>query len=249
MGPMDPFSEGINMAGPSNPTSVPGQIETPPIPTPALPLSSYTRGQVEEFPIDLDDRQDSLMQTRKAQEGTLNDSRHAPASTVGPVDKEKTDDEEMLDEEEEKIPREPFQRIWEGQQVLAAIEGRIKCIDSGKMTRGEKRQITKTVVALLDALEVGLCKDRGAVIVDVDDWYTDYIWGEEDENHDYKRAEDILRDARALQTQTLKDKINMMSGRLKGVEQDLRIIKTKLGAAIPEETQAVEKYLKKKEEE
>ena len=41
----------------------------------------------------------------------------------------------------------------------------------------------------------------------------------------------------------------MMSGRLKGVEQDLRIIKTNLGAATPEETQAVEKNLKKKEEE
>ena len=40
----------------------------------------------------------------------------------------------------------------------------------------------------------------------------------------------------------------MMSGRLKGVEQDLRIIMTKLGAATHEETQAVEKNLKKKEE-
>ena len=109
--------------------------------------------------------------------------------------------------------------------------------------------MTKTVVALLDALEAGLCKDRGAVIADVDVWYTDYIWGEEDENHDYKSAGDVLRAARALQTQTLKDEINMMSGRLKGVEQDLRIIKTKLGAATPEETQAVEKNLKKKEEE
>ena len=43
------------------------------------------------------------------------------------------------------------------------------------MIRGEKRQMTKTVVAFLDALGSGLCKDRGAVIVDVDDWYTDYI--------------------------------------------------------------------------
>ena len=101
----------------------------------------------------------------------------------------------MLDEEDEKTPREPFQRIWEGQQVLVTIEGGIKCIDSGKMTRGEKRQMTKTVVALLDALEAGLCKDRGAVIVYVDVWYTDYIWGEEDENHDYKRAGDVLRAA------------------------------------------------------
>ena len=41
-GPMDPFSEGINVAGPSNTTSALGQIEPPPIPTPALPLSSYT---------------------------------------------------------------------------------------------------------------------------------------------------------------------------------------------------------------
>ena len=94
-------------------------------------------------------------------------------------------------------------------------------------------------VALLDALEAGLCKDRGAVIVDVDVWYTDYIWGEEEENNDYKKAGDVLRAARALQTQTLKDEINIMSGRLKGVEQDLRIIKTKLGAATPEETKAV----------
>ena len=60
--------------------------------------------------------------------------------------------------------------------------------------------MTKTVVALLDALEAGLCKDRGTVIEDVDEWYTDYIWGEEDENHDYKRAGDVLRAARALQT-------------------------------------------------
>ena len=41
----------------------------------------------------------------------------------------------------------------------------------------------------------------------------------------------------------------MMSGRLKGVEQELRIIMTKLGEATPEETKAVEKNLKKKEEE
>ena len=106
------------------------------------------------------------------------------------------------------------------------------------MTREEKKQITKTVVALLDALESGLCKDRGAVIVDVDDWYTDYIWGEEDENHDYKRAGDTLRAARDLQTQILKAKINMMSGSLKGVEEDLRIIKTKLVSATLEETEA-----------
>ena len=72
---------------------------------------------------------------------------------------------------------------------------------------------------------------------------------EEDENHGYKRTGDILRAARALQTQILKDKNNMMSSRLKGMEQDLRIIKTKLWAATPEETQAVEKNLKKKEEE
>ena len=99
--------------------------------------------------------------------------------------------------------------------------------------------MTRTVVALLDALEAGLCKDKEAVIVDVDDWYTDYIWGEEDDNHDYKKAGDVLRAARALQTQVFKDEIKMMSGRLKGVAQDLRIIKTKLGAATPEETQAV----------
>ena len=109
--------------------------------------------------------------------------------------------------------------------------------------------MTDTMVALLDVLETGIWKDRGALIVDVHDWYTDYIWGEEDENYDYKRAGDIVRAARALQTQTLKDEINMMSCRLKGVEQDLRIIKTTLGVATPEETQAVEKDLKKKEEE
>ena len=85
--------------------------------------------------------------------------------------------------------------MWEGQQVLAAIEGGIKCKDSGKMTRGARKQMTRTVVVLLDALEAGLCKDRGAVVDDVDEWYTDYIWGEEGENHDYKRAGDILRAA------------------------------------------------------
>ena len=124
---------------------------------------------MEEFPIDLDDSQDSVMEAPQEQEGTLKDSRHAPAPTRGPEDKENADDKEMLDEEEEKTPREPFQRIWEVQQVLAAIEGGLKCIDSGKMTRGEKRQMTKTVVAFLDVLEAGLCTDRGTVIVDVDE--------------------------------------------------------------------------------
>ena len=47
----------------------------------------------------------------------------------------------MLDEEEDKTPKEPLHGIWEGLQVLAAIEGRIKCIDSGKMMKGEKRQM------------------------------------------------------------------------------------------------------------
>ena len=104
-GPTDPFSEGINVAGPSNPIIRTSQIEPPPIPTPALPLSSYTRGQVEEFPIDLDDIQDSVMEAPLEQEGTRNDFKHAPASTREPEDKENADDQEMLDEEEEKTPR------------------------------------------------------------------------------------------------------------------------------------------------
>ena len=107
----------------------------PPTLAPPLTQSSNTRGQVVEFPINLDDSQDSMIEAPQELEGTLNDSRHAPASTREPADRENADDEEMLDEEEEKTPRELFQRIWEGQQVLAAIEGRINCLDSGKMTR------------------------------------------------------------------------------------------------------------------
>ena len=110
---MDLFSEGINVTGPSNPTSIPGQIESPltHTPTPALPLSSYTRGQTEEFPIDLDNSHDSVMEIPLDQEGTLNDSMHAPAPTRGLEHNEIADDEEMLDEEKERTPREPFQRI------------------------------------------------------------------------------------------------------------------------------------------
>ena len=67
--------------------------------------------------------------------------------------------------------------------------------------------MTKTVVALLDALEVGLCKYRGTVIVDIDEWYTNYVLGEEDENYDYKRTGDILKAARVLQTQALKTRL------------------------------------------
>ena len=92
LGPMDPFSQGINVAGTSNPTSVPGQIQPPPVPTPVLPLSSYTRGQVEEFPIDLDDSQDFVMEAPQEQEGTMKDFRHAPAPTRRPEDKENADD-------------------------------------------------------------------------------------------------------------------------------------------------------------
>ena len=114
-GPLDPFSEGINVVGPSSPSFLPGQIEPPPIPTPALLLSSYMRGQVEDFPIDLGESQDSIMEVPPKWERALNDSRHASTPTRGLENKENADDEEMMDEEEERTPREPFQQIWEGQ--------------------------------------------------------------------------------------------------------------------------------------
>ena len=57
-----------------------------------------------------------------------------------------------------------------------------------------------------------------------------FFSADEDENNNYQRAGDVLRAARALQTQILKDEIKKMADRPKGVEQDLRIIKTKLGA-------------------
>ena len=52
--------------------------------------------------------------------------------------------------------------------------------------------------------------------MDVENWNTDCIWGVEDETQDYKEAGDTIRAAGALQTQVLKDKINMKSSRLKG---------------------------------
>ena len=62
------------------------------------------------------------METLKEQEGTLNDSRHAPASTGGPVDKENADDEEMLDEEEEKIPKWEAWKAKKPKRILADEE-------------------------------------------------------------------------------------------------------------------------------
>ena len=80
------------------------------------------------------------MEVPPEQERTPNDSRYATNHAKGIKDKENgEDDEEMLDKEEEKTPKDPFHRVWEGRQVLVAIEGRIKYIDSEKMTKSEKR--------------------------------------------------------------------------------------------------------------
>ena len=63
--------------------------------------------------------------------------------------------------------------MWKGKKVLRTIEGGILSIESGKMTKKEKRLITKTVVALWDALAGGLGIDQYEVIENNALWIMD----------------------------------------------------------------------------
>ena len=178
---------------------------------------------------------------------TLKDSTHAPEVIEDQDDEQ--DEEENEDMEEKEIvttPKEPFERVWQGKMVLKAIEGGILSIESGKMTRKEKKLITKTVVALWDALAGRLCIDQHEIIENNALWMMDPAgW----------RWEDLPKNAKTLKTVTiLKEQVmgeekSSVANKVKEMEKDLKIIKSKLGATTPQETQAMEKELRKKEAE
>ena len=69
------------------------------------------------------------------------------------------------------------------------------------------------------------------------------------------RCEDLPKKAKILKTATiLKEQLmgeekSSVANKLKEMEKDLKIIKAKLTATMPHETQVVEKELRKKEEE
>ena len=114
------------------------------------------------------------------------------------------------------------------------------------MTKKEKRLTTKTVVALWDALAGGLCIDQYEVIKNNALWMMDPAgWRCED----LPKNANILKTATILKEQILGEEKSSVANKVKEMEKDLKIIKAKLGATTPQETQAVEKELRKKEAE
>ena len=175
---LDPTDSLLDLTGHSS-IPPPPRMEPLAPPTPAAPALPFTDDEVigsqeTTIPWSDADQEDLEMEAPTEPDKTLKDSTYASGvieDQDGEQDEE--EDEDMEDEEIETAPKELFERVWQGKMVLKAIEGGILSIESGKMTRKEKKLMTKTVVTLWDARAGGLCIDQHEIIENNALWMMD----------------------------------------------------------------------------